>query len=322
MTDARQLAETFLETFDKGGVDTFRAWLNSRPNTEKWIIGADFALRDKSRPNDCFAFSIIPYEPESVDYRTLVERQLPKDIKHSRTLTSEGAALLRNPAAFHILVPINRDRVFFNAPDGQTEKDVARACLRLLLEQRTTLERGPEAIKLTRQAIQKSKANAFNVGLFTDLTILSVLLPIITLLITRERQPSVMGWFCDRDSMSGWCDGFMWGVALENLRGLAQHWGIASGPNPVIGLPDRSGPEEYMWFDHLIRLPDWLAGTLATWDRKVNFLPNGPDKYLRVVEDVLADAENILILGIEMRRDVLNVSRTTISSAPETNGPL
>lgn len=320
MTDPKQLAETFVETFDKSAVDEFRAWLALRPRTTKWIIGADFALRDKSRPNDCFAFSIIPYEEGYEAYKARAGRNLPKDLKNSRTLTSEGAAWLRNPAAFHILIPINRDRVFFVGPDGQSQRDVARTCLQVTLDQRVALDRDPEMIKQTRRALEKSRANAFNVGLFTDLTILSVLLPVVTLLIVRERPVTVMGWFCDRDSMSTWCDGFLWGAALETFHGLAELWRIVPGPDPVIGLPDKSGPEEVMWFDHLIRLPDWLAGALATWDRKRNLLPDGSDKYIKVVEEVLADATNLVILGIEMRAEHLNVSRTIVHrKAPAEN---
>jgi hypothetical protein len=50
-----------------------------------------------------------------------------------------------------------------------------------------------------------------------------------------------------------------------------------------------------MWFDYLIRAADWIVGAVAAWDRKNNLIPSDQPKYLRMTEDVLASAENIVI---------------------------
>ena len=323
MADALQLSTAFLETFEGSARELFRAWLSKRPATTKWIIAADFALRDKTRANDCFAFSIIPYETAYERYKSLISKRLPKDLKKSRTLTEDSAELLSDGHAFHVVVPINRDRVFFHSPD-ESELAVARKSLEALLETFTELERGPDAIRKLRAAVQKARAKAFNVALLTDLTILGILLPIITLLISRERLPSVMGWYCDRDNMTNWNDGLLWNIALENLHGLAEKHQVALGCEPNIGVPDLSSGKEVMWFDHLIRQPDWFAGTLATWHWQTNTLSSPAEKYRQVVENVLADAENIVVLPISMLPETVGVSRLLIASdagGPETHLP-
>jgi hypothetical protein len=310
MMDVVAFTETFMATFDKSAVELFRRWLAAHPHATKWVIGADFALRDNSRPGDCFAFAIMPFDVHFTEHAARVEANLPRDLKDSRSLSSESAAWLRDPQAFHIVVPINRDRKVYAAP-GLSAVDVARESLGATLRQMIELERGETFIGPFRKAVQKARANSFNVGLFTDLTLLSLLLPIMTVLIARERRSEVIGWFCDRDSMTSWCDGLAWNLARENLRGLQQKLGIEREcGEPVIAVPDRSSGTETMWFDHYIRNADWLAGTLAAWDRANNDLPS--EKYVRVVEDVIADSENAVFMPVTIRDSGFEISRLLV----------
>ncbi len=53
------LAEALFEAFDKSARALFRSWMGKH-KSQQWIIGADYALRDPSRPSDCFAFTVVP----------------------------------------------------------------------------------------------------------------------------------------------------------------------------------------------------------------------------------------------------------------------
>ena len=319
MVDVKSFIDAIFSTFDKSAAQLFDDWMALRPATRKWMIAADFALRDRSRPGDCFAFSIVPYERNFEEYKLETQVHLPKDLKDSRELHDHSASWIRDNEAFHIIFPINADRKFYFDGDRR-DVDVARESLELTTKMLIELDREEETVRKFRRAVQKSKANGFPLGLFTDLTILSLLLPVVSLLIARRREPEVLGWMCDRDSMTSWGDGIVWELANENLLGLASNLALPTDKlRPLIALPDKSRQgEEAMWFDHLVRTPDWLAGTLAAWDWSNNDVSDHHPKYLQMIENVCADATNIVILPISMTRQGANVFRLVVEK-PSTD---
>lgn len=316
MIEPSKIAQCFFETFDKSAVAIFRRWLSKQQAT-KWIIAADFALRDKSRPSDCFAFTIIPYDLVPEEFSKEVKKNLPKDIKKSKTLDSSGAAWLRSPRHFHILIPMSSERALYtNGPNTKTI-DLIRETLDALVKKFIELERGEEKIKKLKKALSKSKAHAFNIGLFTDLTLLALYLAIVALILYREGVPEKIGWFCDRDSMTSFCDSVIWDLAVENFCGLSDLFQIErAGTMPIIAVPDRSSGKEEMWFDDYIRGPDWLAGTLAAWDRQANTIAGEQEKYLRIIEDVMAESENTVILPVYLDHMAVRVTRLEITRKP------
>jgi len=321
MIEPIEFARCFIEAFDKGPAQVFYRWLATKPATTKWIIAADFALRDRSRPGDCFAFTIIPYDLYPEDFANEVRLNLPKDLKESKTLDATGAAWLRDPRHFHIMIPMQQDRMFYNNGATMKAREVIRESLALTMAKLIKLERGSDQIRKFKATIQKSKANSFNVGLFTDLTLLALYLAIVTLILCRAQKAEMISWFCDRDSMISYCDGIVWDYAIENYFGIAEALNIDRPLiAPGIAVPDRSSGMEVMWYDHYIRAPDWLAGAMAAWDRGSNVLPGEQDKYLRLIEDVVADSDNTLIIPVYLDDGGLRISRVEISRQTTEEG--
>ncbi|MER8824626.1 hypothetical protein NKH70_33885 [Mesorhizobium sp. M0991] len=314
MIEPSEFASCFIETFDKSALKIFRSWLAKKPATTKWIIAGDFALRDKSRPGDCFAFSIIPYDLFPADFAEEVRQNLPRDLKDSKTLGANAAAWLRDSRHFHMLIPMRQDRAFYSNGDMKP-RDVIQESLALTVAALISAERGDEQIRRFKAAIQKTKANSFNVGLFTDLTLLALYLAIISLILCRDRKPEMISWFCDRDSMINYCDSLVWDYAINNFVGLAGLLDIdASGIIPGVAIPDSSTGKEVMWFDHYIRAADWLAGAIAAWDREANSLPGEQDKYVRVIEDVVTESDNTVILPVYLSKDgTLTITRLELT---------
>jgi hypothetical protein len=153
-----------------------------------------------------------------------------------------------------------------------------------------------DTISRLKQLKQKAQANSFNVGLFGDIWILTALFAVLTVLICRERRSEIIGWFPDRDDMTNYCDHVWSDFALWTTRAIAEAFSVDMRTTQCsAAAPDRSGSKEHMWFDYLIRAADWIVGAVAAWDRKNNLIPSDQPKYLRMTEDVLASAENIVI---------------------------
>lgn len=313
-----QFAECFIETFDKSSRRKFQRWLTTRPTTTNWIIAADFALRDKNRPGDCFAFTLIPNDLHPKEFAAEVQRNLPKDLKKTKDLDAAAASWLRNPRHFHVLIPMRQDRVLYgNGPAGTTELDNIRGILKATIKQLVELERGPDQIKRFKATFHKAQAKGFNVELFTDLTLLSYYLAIITVILCRERKLDAVSWYCDRDSMTTFCDRVVWDYAMENFVGLASVLNVdCQRLIPVVAIPDVSSGKEVMWFDHYIRAADWLAGALAAWNREENQLPGEHPKYIRLIEDVIADSENTVVLPVHVDDSEMNVRLVEVTRTP------
>lgn len=91
------------------------------------------------------------------------------------------------------------------------------------------------------------------------------------------------------------------GVAQPATRRMQEAFQVdMRGTQCPIGVPDRSGAKERMWFDYMIRAADWLAGAVSAWDRTNNLIPGEHDKYRQMLEDVITEADNIVILHFDI----------------------
>lgn len=294
----------------------FRVYIARHPHVRKWIIAADFALHDKNRPMDCFAFTILPYDEWPAEIEKDVANALPKDLKKSKTLDSNGADWLRDDRRFHVMITVNRDRVPFSNGPGTNPLEVAREHIRLTLAQATAANLKDDTTKRFKKLKAEAQANSFNVSLLGDIWLLAIFFATLTIILGRERKWQAIGWFPDRDNMTNWCDGIWQDYAEQNVHALANDLTIDMRTTKLaVGAPDRSGTKEVMWYDYMIRAADWFAGSVASWDRKNNLIPGDHAKYRQMLEDVIADAQNIVILQLDITENGAQLRRIAVERA-------
>ena len=250
---------------------------------------------------DCFAFTILPYDAWPAEIENDVAEVLPKDLKKSKALDQDGAEWLRDPRRFHIVITVNKDRVPFSNGAGTNTLAIAREHIDKTLDQAAAQGVKPDTIKRFKKLKAEAQAKGFNVELLGDLWLLAVWFAVLTIILGRERQCEAIGWFPDRDNMTTWCDGIWHDYADWNVHALADALTVDMRSTQLaVGAPDRSGAKEIMWYDYMIRAADWFAGSVAAWDRKSNLIPGEHSKYQQMLEDVVADADNIIILHLDI----------------------
>ena len=153
-----QIAQILLECFDKSALALFRRYLDHHPQVRKWIIAADFALHDKDRPLDCFAFTILPYDAWPAEIEKDVAQALPKDLKKSKALDEAGVDWLRDRRRFHVMITVNKDRMPFSNGPGTDPLAIAREHIDKRLAQAAAVGSPDETIKRLRKL--KSEARA------------------------------------------------------------------------------------------------------------------------------------------------------------------
>jgi hypothetical protein len=306
---ATDIADALFEAVDATAA-TFKAWMEQH-KAWQWIISADYALRDPSRPGDCFAFTVMPYDKPLSAFEAEVKNTRLRDLKNSRDLSDDQVSWLRDKRQFHFVFPVNRDRKIFFEP-GNLPREVAHNCAKVIRDHFLAAGRHPDQLKRVNSLVEMSKSKGFNVGLYTDVTLLALLFPLVTVLIRREQPHSRIFWFSDRDSMTTWGEGVVWDLAMENFGGFSERVGLEyRDALPIIGTPDKSGGVEVMWFDHYIRSADWLAGSMAAWDREKNEWPDNA-KYDRMIRDVIAESENSLFLPLSLSDDGVKIRRLVV----------
>jgi hypothetical protein len=314
------MAKLFLETFDGSAVAMFRQYLARNPGVTKWMIAADFALHDPQRPMDCMSFTVLPYDASPDDINSDVTAVLPRDLKRSKELPTNAAAWLRDCRRFHVIITMNRERrVFYNGA-GIDARTVAREHIELTLSSLVGSS-DQKVIGRFKSLRQKAQAKAFNVDLLSDIWMLGIFFATLTVIIGRNRQSEIIGWFPDRDNMTNWCDGIWRDYAYFNTHAICDALDVnMSKTRMSVGVPDRSGAKEVMWFDYMIRAADWFAGAIAAWDRTANQIPGDHSKYRKMLEDVVADADNIVLLHCDVKESGAQFRRAVVTrNAPHSD---
>lgn len=296
-----QIAKILLECFDKSALALFCNYLSHHSQVRKWIIAADFALHDKARPLDCFAFTILPYDEWPAEIKKDVAQALPKDLKKSKALDEAGVEWLRDRRRFHVMITVNKDRMPFSNGPGTNPREVAREQIDKTLALAAVQGTKGDTIRRFKKLKSEAQAKAFNVDLLGDIWLLAIWFAVLTIIIGRERHCETIGWFPDRDKMTNWCNGIWQDYAYWNVQAFADSLTVDMRSTQIaVGAPDRSGANEIMWYDYMIRAADWFAGSVAAWDRKNNLVPSEHLKYRQMLEEVVADADNVIVLHLDI----------------------
>lgn len=338
MVDPLKFIGLLFETFDKGAIKDFRAFLHRNSEVSKWFITADFCLRDSEKPNNVYAFTIVPFDAYIPNIRSEIAHALPKDWKRTRDITDRAIEFLSDNRRFHIAFVLPKDPEVFQAEGYSTPLEVARASIAEGLKHFEKQGRAKESIDRVKQLQQASLAKKFNVKLLADLFLLSHFFTFVTVLLGRERRIETVGWLPDRDKMTEWCEGVFFVYGVENLLGVAEHYNVfIPEKGPLIAIPTpaprESGdetshgeeegttqlgeiePENEMWFDEFVRLPDYIAGIFSSWDFTDNLIPGEKEKYKAMAGRFAAMAKNTALINV--RYDTLvQTGRIVFSPGP------
>ncbi len=313
MLDPREILKALFHIFDQSARSDLQRFIAAQSGITKWMIAADFCLHDPSRPNNTFVFSFIPYD----DYFDALVREIRdsirKDLKNTRDVRPSTVQFLREGRRFHIAFVLSSPpTVFSNGPDGGTPLQVARESIAIDVEML-----GREAPPWLKKLREESKANGFNTELLADLYLLAYLFGFVSLVLARETTVQRLGWFADRDRMTTFCDGVLWHIAASSLHGLSEHFKVPlPADSPTIATPTPDTPaKEAMWYDELVRIPDYIAGILAAWDFEANLIPD-KEKYGVLARQVIADASNMAVLQLRYEAEGFRASRRVFSLPP------
>jgi hypothetical protein len=268
-------------------------------HTDRWLLFSDYVLSAPGRPNDVFAFTILPagvyLESLTSDFQAFARR----DFKDIKTVDERMLTLLSDPRAFTFSFLLDPERTVTRGAAslrGMLDRSIAR-----LRAKRDAEARAGDISRLVLVR-RKAASRGFNVKLLDNIILAAAFASFLTVCICDYRRAGRVGWFSDRDDITTAHGAFADFLFAGNVVAFSEkRFGGWSGP--LLGLNGPVPPGEQLWCDAFLRVPDYFAGTLSAWDFEQGTLLDTHPKYRQVVEGAIAGRPNVRVQRLVFKHE-------------------
>ena len=305
--EMKEIVETLRGTLDKTFLTNLRRYLEGHVGVTDFTLISDYCVEDKDKPNNVIAFTLAPRHaafPESI---VELDRLIPKDIKKMPNVTEGIYKALNDTRFFHVAFMLD-DVSGFLYSEHLDRQTVLLQNMKFLIKmvqewhdvQPEGRQKFEEQIKRFKRVSKELERPTANVRLFCRMTLTCILAAVLAFYLSKETICKSIVWFADRDKIH---DAFQ-KIYVDIFE--INHWGLCfqelpEDRIPRVGYATHETAERQLWFDTLIRLPDFIAGTVASWNMETNLTSR--DKHARLLEQVVADNLHCNLIKFEMRRD-------------------
>jgi len=294
-------------TMHKSLLDDLSLYLKLNGNQNKFCIYSDYCLDDVKKPNKVASFTIAPMGtalPEATEEITIA---LPKDIKKSKMISGKGVDLLVNKSFFHINFIIKDTSGILYSENKTSQKVILEALDETINMISSWIDNQPEGAGKFKEQIKKFKQwqcelkkKSININLTRNILLISMLAAYIAFLLTKYAKAEDIIWFSDRDKIVDSYNRIAYEIFDICHFGFCDQLG-ATEPYSNIGIPSPDITSGALWFDHLIRIPDYLAGTLASWDISNNEVER--IKHDEILKKVFAENDFCGVIDLAIGQD-------------------
>jgi hypothetical protein len=280
-----------------------------RQATTKWIIAADFCVRDQSRPNDSFAFVILPAGDRLRQTNALLSGLPRKDLKETRRIDPAiKRALCRGPVFTFCFVADRERRLYGDAKAARCSLDQTIA----MMEAWKNADECSEVIGKVRAMREQTNKATLNLRLLEDLAVVSAITAHLVALLCKLGPVELVGWAPDRDKIVECYSGIAQTLFAVNVSTLCEKRDLQQ---PGLGFFTQTSEDP--WCDPMIRLADYVAG-VAAWDPPVN--NNVTPKIAELVTDIFADNRHLFLFRVAFRsldgQARINIAQVRITKSP------
>lgn len=294
--------------FSNSSLDNLRVFLNKNPKSE-WYFISDYCF-DPFKQSDVLTFTLINKSLNLTSLIDYIKEIAPKDIKNTRLISGEFLNFINSEDSFHISIILNKEDDFLKSI---IREEVMLSYLRFLENElpnidypETEIENVEKFIKRIKSFLTEFSKKSFNLRLARKILFTSSILGLLTHYLFLYNRPLGWTWISDRDSIISKYDGFAFDnsfhsfffstMVLAKLKNLDLYSTDFIEHNrlkiPLIFHID-TGIES---LDELIRIPDYLSGTLADYDFNKNKFTK--PKFSDVFSNTITNSKNHIILQI------------------------
>lgn len=292
--------------------DNLKSFLNSHRRIKKWLIISDYALDDQNKNGNFITFTLVP-NYFAIDHLMKTTRSLQsKDIKKTKTINPDFIQFLRSSIFFNISIelPSNREEMIGSAKKYFT-------CLYECLEQNYN---DPKVKSQCRYFISKLNGKS-KFPLHVDIDLISCIVSLIELQLFKH-VPDIENicWLSDRDKIlttfgqegKEQISPMIFNLINYRSKMLFSMLTVPFKKNSEVilsfGYPE---PVGRMWYDSLIRIPDFIVGSLADNDQQEMIVSK--EIFKEVLEKVISNEDLNLIFRINFINGELSTTKTIYS---------
>jgi hypothetical protein len=284
-----------------------KQWLAAYPAGMPWTIVSDYCVGDEGKKNDVFSFVVIANHDKTENISEYISAVAPRDIKNVRQVPLGLMQYLTcpQPVTFSVSFVIPRDSALLR--DYLRVEHMASFIPDACELVRTLRKHSPTSSSLDPRYFDEvlKRLSIFekdlgrkqmNERLSRQIHLASGFAATLFYLVTNATGAGYLRWISDRDKLIEHNDtvvydlAYLYFILMSSSRSglMPNDHGtlVLEVPRTIFELPEKTGQHR---FDALIRLPDYLAGTLADIGPDMSY---SKDKFGEMLHGVLMDSLN------------------------------
>lgn len=290
-------------------------WFAAYPAGMPWTIVSDYCVNDRSKRADVFSFVVIANHDTTANICEYIRAVAPSDLKKTNHVPIGLVQYLtcQVPVTFSVSFVIDREaallRNYLRLEHMASFIPDVREFVEMLRKHAPVDPTYFDDVLPRFDAYGKDLARKqVSENLARQIHLASAFAATIFHSVSTATQAAHLRWISDRDALLERHDGVVYDLAfLYSILMAARETSAtpdAEGrlllQNPTIQfeLPEKTGKHR---FDELIRLPDYLAGTLADVDTTT--MSWSKEKFGQVLKSVYVDAPNNWVVQLGSTSD-------------------
>ncbi|PQJ26079.1 hypothetical protein BSZ31_15125 [Limnobacter sp. SAORIC-690] len=283
-----------------------KQWFARYPAGMPWSVISDYCIGDVNKGNDVFSFVVVAPHDKAENISEYIARVAPKDLKNTGKVPLGLIQYLtcEVPVTFSVSFVTRREDVLLRDYLSMQAMDALVAGAISFMHDRLALYQHKHDIEYHENAIRRLKAfkrelehKGANAKLARQIHLVAAMVATLCNLLNQAVGASVIRWISDRDAMFERHDAVVSDLAYVYYltqaiefatpeQQIAQSHG-ESLATLVFEIPEKTAKHR---FDELVRLPDYLAGTLADLNNETMAVSR--EKFDVVLNNVFVNSKN------------------------------
>jgi len=307
------LIQVLQETLSKSALEDLSAWFGKYPKRAFWYVVSDYVLDDPNK-HDVVSFVILLGHDKQEVILDYIQAIAPTDIKHSGSASEGMIRYLNCPVAFSFNFVLDEEKPSFMSSYAKPENMLLELESLLGFAERmgqVSIDTGDyfkQVEKRIKRFIQELKQKG-NQKLARKIFILATYAAVVFDYLDIIAEPEVLAWVSDRDAMIDRHDGVVYEIAtlaFYVLKFARTDGASIAIPRLIHTMQEITGVN---MLDPLIRMPDYLAGTIA--DMNLECFEFSHAKFEAVAKGCLMGQKNHVVARVKWTGSDFTVHRLT-----------
>jgi hypothetical protein len=290
------LIKPLVDTFTKSTLSDLQLFFSRWNGTRHYMLASDYCVGDNNRPNDVFSFVIFPCAIDFDILKQLINKTLSKDLKATTEIRNDAFNLLNSGFIFtinFIFPKKNGKRALNTVKKGAVLFNVEKTIEMINLWMKNEPWKNNIYIELLKRfkdfKLECEKKN-FSIKLFINIMICSTFAGYLAYVIAKYSGINSICWLSDRDNMSTYSNGILFDYfSIQNNSFEKNDPDFKGEIQLAITSPNKY---EGMWYDEIIRLPDYFAGSYSGFNHVTHEVSS--KKYYEILKIAKENTANII----------------------------